>query len=433
MKKNFRSKAIAAVAVLVFLLAMLATACGSAALKVTFDLNYDGAPSPTVKEVNEGERVTAPTEPERTGYEFTGWYSDKSCDTEADFGRVVTKDVTYYAGWKQTSFTVIFDLNYDGADYSTQTVGIGQTVERPTSPEREGYLFTAWYTDEDCTTEYDFSAVVSEDFTLYAGWEEDTGDNVKITYMYNYEGAPSDGVYYTITQKKNRVYPKNIEPQRDNYYFVGWYLDPECTETYKSSDRVTQDTTLYAYWYETHTFEAEYVDVSEIHGFGYSGNADGTQIIERDGYNMGASNGFYVGWLYNPGIELVFHLYADGAAENAVLALRLSAEFGDKLITDDNFTVEVNGEKITYNDIAFTNVPDGSADAKLPFSTYILNRYISLNKGENTVTLTVTNNEKGEGGTMNATAPMIDCMYIYSDVNIDWGEGYPLTDNLIGR
>ena len=429
MKRRLKPVAILLTAVMIGALAVFALACSSA-LTVTFDYNYEGAPAAATVEVESGSRVTAPADPTREGYQFTGWYTDTACTTQADFGRVVTDSVTYYAGWEQTSVTVTFDYNYDGDTDTVRTVEIGGTISRPASPTRDGYLFTGWYTDAACTIEYDFTASVSKNITIYAGWEKDTGNNVTITYMYNYGDA---GVYDTVVQARGKQYPKNIEATRDGYYFVGWYFDPECTDTYTSSERATENTTLYAKWYEIFTFEAEYTDVSDIEGFGYSGNASGTQIIDRDGYNMGASNGYYVGWLYNPGIVIEFNITSDSDVTGAVLALRLSAEFGDKHITDDNFTVAVNGEKVEYNNIDFVGVPDGSADAKMPFSTYILNKNISLKKGDNVITLTVSNNEKGEGGTMNATAPLVDCMYIYSDVNVQWAEGYPLEDNLIGR
>ncbi len=49
----------------------------------------------------------------------------------------------------------------------------------PTMPkvEREGYTFAGWYTDEDCSdgNEYDTSAPVDGDITLYAKWTENKG------------------------------------------------------------------------------------------------------------------------------------------------------------------------------------------------------------------------------------------------------------------
>jgi len=49
------------------------------------------------------------------------------------------------------------------------------TVTKPTDPTKEGYTFAGWYTDIALTQGYDFSAKVTDSFTLYAGWEEDLG------------------------------------------------------------------------------------------------------------------------------------------------------------------------------------------------------------------------------------------------------------------
>ena len=44
----------------------------------------------------------------------------------------------------------------------------GEKAAEPTVPVKEGYIFTGWYTDKECTTLYDFSAPVTADITLYA-------------------------------------------------------------------------------------------------------------------------------------------------------------------------------------------------------------------------------------------------------------------------
>ena len=42
------------------------------------------------------------------------------------------------------------------------------------SQSPKGYVFSGWFTNEDCTTAYDFDAAVDgaeTEFTLYAGWK----------------------------------------------------------------------------------------------------------------------------------------------------------------------------------------------------------------------------------------------------------------------
>lgn len=53
----------------------------------------------------------------------------------------------------------------------------------PQSPK--GYIFSGWFTSEDCTTAYDFDAAVDDaepEFTLHAGWkaEAQTGDSLTL-------------------------------------------------------------------------------------------------------------------------------------------------------------------------------------------------------------------------------------------------------------
>ena len=66
---------------------------------------------------------------------------------------------------------VYFETN-GGSWVPQQIVQDGARVTEPDDPVRDGYTFTGWYTDEDCTIPYTFSHQVWSDLTLYAGWED---------------------------------------------------------------------------------------------------------------------------------------------------------------------------------------------------------------------------------------------------------------------
>ena len=79
-------------------------------------------------------------------------------------------------------FTVTFNSN-GGSAVSSQTVKDGESATKPSNPTREGYEFAGWYLNLNDTVEYDFSAKVTKDITLYAKWAEATvgKDNLSLS------------------------------------------------------------------------------------------------------------------------------------------------------------------------------------------------------------------------------------------------------------
>jgi uncharacterized repeat protein (TIGR02543 family) len=45
-------------------------------------------------------------QPTRSGYCFTGWYTDSSCTTRYNFTGTITEDMTLYAGWTSSAYTI---------------------------------------------------------------------------------------------------------------------------------------------------------------------------------------------------------------------------------------------------------------------------------------------------------------------------------------
>ena len=84
--------------------------------------------------VDEGSSATAPSNPSRDGYNFTGW--DKSFNN-------ITANVTITAQYSIKTYTVIFK-DHDGATLKTQTVNHGSAATAPNNPTRDGYTFTGW-------------------------------------------------------------------------------------------------------------------------------------------------------------------------------------------------------------------------------------------------------------------------------------------------
>ena len=75
----------------------------------------------------------------------------------------------------------------EGSAIDSIEVAENGTVEKPADPTREGYDFSGWYKDEECTTPWNFTTdKVTEETTLFAKWEEVyTGEYEDVTYSLN--------------------------------------------------------------------------------------------------------------------------------------------------------------------------------------------------------------------------------------------------------
>ena len=88
------------------------------------------------EQVEQGKSATAPANPTREGYTFTGWNKDFSN---------VQSDLTITAQYKKniTYFTVTF-LDWDGTVLKTEQVEQGHGATAPANPTRKGYTFIGW-------------------------------------------------------------------------------------------------------------------------------------------------------------------------------------------------------------------------------------------------------------------------------------------------
>lgn len=209
--------------------------------QVTFDAQGGNEIAPM--SVRADEVVTDLPTPERTDYAFDGWY------TKADGGKKVTelstvKDVTLYAHWKLSHYTLTFD-----SQGGTEVQPITENIETPFTSmpitTKTNYVFTGWYTKPEGGIRVT-SVTDGKSMKLYAHWSEATyvltfnangGDSVPAIRFAATEGVPAD---------------KMPVPVRDGYTFNGWFTATE------GGDKVefymtTADATLYAQWTKNDT------------------------------------------------------------------------------------------------------------------------------------------------------------------------------------
>ncbi len=187
--------------------------------------------------VAEGEKIE-PLQIERDGYEFLGWYYDGK---PFNFDQAVTDNIVLLAEWEKIeieSFRVTFVTNCE-VILDTVSVESGESVARPNGLFKEGYNFLGWFLNEE---EYDFSSPITEDIILIAKWEEIPASTFTVTFDSN------GGSSVESQEVEENGYAKlPINPQKDGFEFIGWFLDEE---EYDFSSPITEDITLIAHWEE---------------------------------------------------------------------------------------------------------------------------------------------------------------------------------------
>lgn len=116
---------------------------------------------------------TLPT-PTRTGYDFDGWYTQKTDGTKVYNTTSVGTNppTTLYAHWIAKKYTVTLDANGGTVSMASRTATYGSEYPALPAPTREGYTFDGWYTQKTGGTKVDDNTTVTTaaNHTLYAHW-----------------------------------------------------------------------------------------------------------------------------------------------------------------------------------------------------------------------------------------------------------------------
>ncbi|MDR3219449.1 MAG: InlB B-repeat-containing protein [Dysgonamonadaceae bacterium] len=179
----------------------------------------------------EGERVTYPAEPYRSGYIFAGWYSANGA---WDFNNPVYADMTLVAHWIAITYTVTFEG--EGIEGITMTITEGELIVRPDDPVRRGYRFDGWYYYNEL---WNFDYPAYSNMTLVAHW------TAIPAYTVIFEGENIGNPDSQTVFEGETLVPPNEPPARSGYLFLGWYYNDELWNFYNP---VYADMTLVGRW-----------------------------------------------------------------------------------------------------------------------------------------------------------------------------------------
>lgn len=115
---------------------------------INFDLNggtINGSDTMATQTVYSNEKLgtaSVPTiPPQRTGYDFDGWYTQAEGGTKYTFTEAVSSNIILYAHWNAHSHTVTLE---NDENKETNSYDYGSSVSVPTPTKKTGYNFNHW-------------------------------------------------------------------------------------------------------------------------------------------------------------------------------------------------------------------------------------------------------------------------------------------------
>ena len=215
---------------------------------ITFDTAGGSAIAPITQDY--GIAITAPADPTREGYTFTGW------DTAIP-ATMPAHNMTITAQWTVNQYTITFDTD-GGSEVAPITQDYGTAITAPAAPTREGYTFTGWDTAIPAT-------MPAHNMTITAQW---TVNQYTITFDTDggSEVAP-------ITQDYGTAITAPAAPTREGYTFTGW-------DTAIPATMPAHNMTITAQWTVN-----QYTITYDLDGGTAEGNPD-TYTVETDAFTL---------------------------------------------------------------------------------------------------------------------------------------------------
>lgn len=171
----------------------------SAGKATTISFDSDGGTDVADISGGEGEPITAPANPTKTGYTFNGWEPALPSVFPAE-------DMTVKAKWQINQYTITFDTD-GGTAIAPITQDYNTAITKPSDPTKDGCSFAGW--DKDIPT-----LMPAENVTIKALWSVG-----KYTITFDTDGGTAIA---PISQDYGTTITAPANPTKTGYTFVGW-------------------------------------------------------------------------------------------------------------------------------------------------------------------------------------------------------------------
>ena len=182
-----------------------------------------------------------PDPPTKTGYTFTGWYTDPACTKPYTEDKVIG-DITLYAGFRANTYTIVFNANTGSGSMDGQSMTYDTAANLTANAfTKDKYTFKGWATSAGGSGQYadgqsvkNLTAADGAIISLYAVWELNS-----YTVTFKVDGQTTSTINVNIDA--SATLPE--APSKEGYNFVGWFYEDG---TQYTNQGITADTVLTA-------------------------------------------------------------------------------------------------------------------------------------------------------------------------------------------
>lgn len=136
--------------------------------------------------------------------------------------------------------------------YGVSTASYNKDGEKYFVPESKypGFIFEGWYIDDACTSPYTFTTLPKGGITVYAKWRQVQYRVFMHPNATLPDGTNDSSLNWGDTQEKPQEMNFRISYQgqvsmptgtRDDYEFIGWFLDEATTDPFNTDSKLTDD------------------------------------------------------------------------------------------------------------------------------------------------------------------------------------------------
>jgi uncharacterized repeat protein (TIGR02543 family) len=208
-------------------------------ISVMYTVNFKGFNSNLIdtQQILYGFAADEPIIPEITGYQFVEW--DKTFD-------FITGHLTVSAIYQIKTYGITFNTQ-GGAEIDQITDIPHNTSTELPIPIKTGYQFLGWYNSFESNGHlYTNQTAINENLLLKAKW-------IKL-YTLSFETFEGSEIAPIVGSVGSIIY-RPINPIKDDYTFMNWYVDEDLSTIFVFSLMPSEDTTLYAKWAKNYLIE----------------------------------------------------------------------------------------------------------------------------------------------------------------------------------